>query len=118
MIDYTLFSEKVGYDWANKKMLVRIYEHLKNEVDNGAGIWKNIILSMLADRDYPDTGWKPNPNGYYATVKKILKDIDVIRVENRKVHKGSNWDRFYSETEDWSWFITDTHVSGKGKIIK
>jgi hypothetical protein len=117
-IDHWLFEQKVGFDWANKKMLVRIYEHLKNEVDNGAGIWKNAIVSMLDEGGALNAGWKPNPNGYYATIKRILKDIDVIRVEKRKLIKGSNWDRFYSEDEDWSWFITNTNSGGYGKIIK
>jgi len=114
MIDYTLFSEKVGYDWANKKMLVRVYEHLKNVMDSdGKKSWTEVVRQMLGDN--PN---KLTVNGYYSTIRSILKDIKVIESGYGYIRKGSNWDRFYSETEDWSWFITDTTSRGYGKIIK
>ena len=114
MIDYTLFSEKVGYDWANKKMIVRVYEHLKNVMESdGKKSWTEVIRQMLGD----------NPNelvvgGYYSTIRSILKDIKVIEIGYGYFRKGSNWDRFYSENEDWSWFVTNTYSRGYGKIIK
>lgn len=113
MIDYTLFSEKVGYDWANKKMIVRVYEHLKNVMESdGKKSWTEVVRQMLGN----------NPkrfaiNGYYSTIRAILKDIKVIESGYGYFRKGVNWDRFYSD-EDWSWFITNTNCGGYGKTIK
>jgi hypothetical protein len=56
-------------------------------------------------------------NGYYSTIRKILKDIKVIKYEDKKLVKAENWDRFYSD-EDWSWFVTDTNCGGWGRIVK
>ena len=114
MIDYTLFSEKVGYDWANKKMLVRVYEHLKNVMESdGKKSWTEVVRQMLGDNP---TGLVVS--GYYSTIRAILKDIEVIEIGYGYFRKGRNWDRFYSDSEDWSWFITDTNCGGYGKIIK
>ena len=56
-------------------------------------------------------------NGYYNRVKSNLKDIDVIRYEGRKLVKGSNWDRLYSD-EDWSWFTMNTDSGSHATIVK
>ena len=117
-IDMNLFEEKVGYDWANKKMLVRIYEPLRELIESDAVIkktWVNVISLMFANENRMVN---IEVNGYYSTIRKILKDIKVIKYEGRELVKGENWDRFYSDYEDWSWFVTDTNCGGWGRIVK
>lgn len=111
-----LFQTKVGYDWANKKMLCKVYEHLRHTMNapHRDKTWVSVIRSMLIEDGRLD---KVNINGYYSSVRRILKDIGVIAYNGRVLVKGKNWDRFYSN-EDWSWFVTDTHCVGYGKIVK
>ena len=112
-----LVFEKIGYDWANKKMLVRVYDHLKYIVEDAHTIksWVNVVRSMLlAD----GTIHNVNVNGYYSTIRNILKDIKVIKINGPySLEKGENWDRFYGD-EDWSWFVTNTNCRGYGQIVK
>jgi len=89
-VRYDLVCDKIGFDWANKKMIIRVYDALL----------KNIAI-----------------NGYYSTIRTILKDIGVIEYKGRTLVKGPNWDRFYSD-EDWSWFKTSTQCGGWGEIVK
>jgi hypothetical protein len=119
-IDTSLFVEKVGYDWANKKMLVRVYDALKNIVEGKSDLdktWANVVRYMFVSERREKDLRNICVNGYYNSTKRNLKQLDIIRYEGRKLVKGSNWDRFYSD-EDWSWFITDTASWGQAKIVK
>jgi len=118
MMNQILVEEKIGYDWANKKMLVKVYDSLKYIVEHSIDkpTWKNVIKHMFILHD--DDINRININGYYSTIRKILKDIKVIEYYKGSIIKGSNWDRFYSEDEDWSWFVTDTSLGGSGTILK
>jgi hypothetical protein len=122
-IDIDLFEEKVGFDSYNKKMLVRIYEPLRELIESDAVIkktWVNVISLMFANENRMVN---IAVNGYYSSIRKILRDIKVIQyqivngVRTKKLVKGENWDRFYSD-EDWSWFITNTNCGGYGIIVK
>jgi hypothetical protein len=117
--------EKIGYDWANKKMLARVYTSLHDmfEMDfyGLKKTWTNIIRHMIAIE-----GKSINSiavGGYYNSIRRNLKDIKVIEyktingVQSKELDKGPNWDRFFSD-EDWSWFITDTNSGGRAEIIK
>lgn len=111
-----LFADKVGYDYANKKMICKVYEHLEHVMKYAIRpTWKLVITHMLnADKRIGQV----NVNGYYSTIRKNLKDIGVIQTNGRLgISKGKNWDRFYSD-EDWSWFITNTNSGGYGTIVK
>ena len=118
-----LVFEKIGYDWANKKMLVKVYDSLEYIIDfqGDKPTWKNVIKHMFATHN--DNVARINLNGYYSTIRTILKDIKVIQyktingVRSYELEKAENWDRFFGD-EDWSWFITDTANGGYGKIIK
>jgi hypothetical protein len=115
-IDINLFEEKVGYDWANKKMLVRIYEPLRELIESDAVVkktWVNVISLMFANENRMVN---IEVNGYYSTIRKILKDIKVIKYEGKKLVKAENWNRFYGP-EDWSWFRTHTWAGGWAEII-
>ena len=122
-VNHNLVCEKIGWDWANKKMLVKIYESLDFIInfDNRKPTWKNIIKHMFLVHN--DDINRININGYYSTIRTILKDIKVIQyktingVRTYELERGANWDRFYSD-EDWSWFITNTNSGGYGEIIK
>jgi len=120
-IDINLFEEKVGFDSYNKKMLVRIYEPLREMIEiNDKCImktWVNLIRYMFVSENRESDIKNINVNGYYSTIRKILKDIKVIKYEDKKLVKAENWDRFYSD-EDWSWFVTDTNCGGWGRIVK
>ena len=111
-----LVWEKIGYDWANKKMLVKVYDHLKFIVEDTYTIksWINVVRRMLIEDGRIN---EVNVNGYYSTIRNILKDIKVIQFKDKQLQKGPNWDRFYSD-EDWSWFVTNTNGSGYGEIVK
>lgn len=115
-----MVEEKIGYDWANKKMILRVYEALKFTMENYTDLkknWVNVVRTMFV-MESNEAGLKNIAlNGYYGTIRTILKDINVIRYEGRTLVKGSNWDRFYSD-EDWSWFITNTNCGGYGTIVK
>ena len=114
-----LVNEKIGWDWANKKMIARVYEPLReimtgNTYDKN---WTNVVRYMFASEGRPE-GYRV-VNGYYSSIRSILKGIGVIELNGKKgMSKGPNWDRFYDEDTDWSWFITDTSCGGRGTIVK
>ena len=117
-LDHNLVSEKIGYDYANKKMMIRVYESLQYIIEHSTQkpTWVAIVKHMLTM-----DGVSLNSvavNGYYSTIRKNLKDIGVIKYNGHKgLVKGDNWDRFFGE-EDWSWFITNTNSGGYGIIVK
>jgi hypothetical protein len=115
--DRNLFEEKVGYDWANKKMICRVYESLFMVIANNERSkrnWTYVIEDMLGEK-------RP---GYYNSIRTILKQLKVIQYEkvNGRVTnvlaKGENWDRMFESDEDWSWFITNTNSGGSAIIVK
>jgi hypothetical protein len=112
--------EKIGYDWANKKMIARVYTSLHDmfamDFYGLKRSWTNIIRHMFAieGKDINSI----NVNGYYNTIRRNLKDIGVIAYNPKKeLIEGPNFSRFFGD-EDWSWFITDTASHGQGKIVK
>jgi len=116
-LDHTLVSEKIGYDYANKKMLVKVYDSLKYIVEYSVGkpTWISVIKHMFIMHN--DNISRIKVNGYYSTIRRILKDIKVIEYYKGAIIKGPNWDRFYGD-EDWSWFVTNTNLGGYGIIVK
>jgi len=119
-----LFESKVGYDFANKKMMCRVYDALYESVTEwydydytqiGSKSWVRVIRLMF-EREGSDIS-TINVNGYYNRIKSNLKDIGVIAYEGKELVKGPNWDRFYSD-ESWDWFTTDTSSGGHAKIVK
>ena len=116
-----LFESKVGYDFANKKMMCRVYSPLYNLIEKAPKefnrSWTNVIRLMFINDGENLNDLKVSINGYYNRIKSNLKDIDVIRYEGRNLVKGSNWDRFYSD-ENWDWFITNTGSGEHAKIVK
>jgi transposase len=117
-LDHNLVSEKIGYDYANKKMMIRVYESLQYIVEHSTQkpTWVAIVKHMLT-MDGVDLN-SVSVNGYYSTIRKNLKDIKVIKYNGRKgLEKGDNWNRFFGD-EDWSWFITNTNSGGYGIIVK
>jgi hypothetical protein len=116
-LDHSLVCDKIGFDWANKKMMIRIYDSLQYIMEHSTNkpTWTAIVTHMLT---MDNQLGKVSVNGYYSTIRKNLKDIGVIQYNGRKgLSKGANWDRFFGE-EDWSWFITNTNSGGYGTIIK
>jgi hypothetical protein len=116
-LDHSLVCDKIGFDWANKKMMIRIYDSLQYIMEHYTvkPTWTAIVTHMLT---MDNQLGKVSVNGYYSTIRKNLKDIGVIQYNGRKgLSKGPNWDRFFGE-EDWSWFITNTNSGGYGTIIK
>jgi hypothetical protein len=111
-----IWLSKVGYDSANKKMIAKVYKHLYNVMTLATKpSWTAIIREMLIEDGRLD---KVSLNGYYSTIRKNLKDIEVIKYNGRKgLSKGKNWDRFFGN-EDWTWFITNTNSGGYGRIVK
>ena len=111
-----IWESKVGYDSANKRMIAKVYKHLYNVMESVTKpSWTAIIREMLIEDNKLG---KVSLNGYYSTIRKNLKDIEVIQYNGRKgLSKGKNWDRFFSD-EDWTWFITNTNSGGYGRIIK
>jgi len=117
-LDHNLVSEKIGYDYANKKMMIRVYEslHYIMEMSTQKPSWVAIVKHMLT-MDGVDLN-SVAVIGYYSTIRKNLKDIKVIKYNGRKgLEKGDNWNRFFGD-EDWSWFITNTNSGGYGIIVK
>ena len=113
--DYDLFDSKIGYDSYNKLYLIRVYDLLVNEMNtNPAPTWVGIMRKMLGNN--PNNC---NPSGYYSSVRRTLKEIDVCSYDSTKRYfvKGKNWDRFVS-SEDWSWFIMRTGSCEYSKVIK
>ena len=111
-----IWLNKVGYDSANKRMVAKVYKHLYNVMTLATKpSWTAIIREMLIEDNKLG---KVSLNGYYSTIRKNLKDIEVIKYNGRKgLSKGKNWERFYSD-EDWSWFKTNTNSGGYGTIVK
>ena len=114
-------TEKIGYDWANKKMIARVYTSLHDcfamDFYGLKRSWTNIVRHMFAIE-----GKNINTiavNGYYSTIRTILRDIEVIQYNGSKgLSKGKNWDRFFDADTPWDWFITSTNARGWGEIIK
>ena len=116
-LDHNLVSEKIGYDYANKKMMIRVYDSMLYVMNHSTEkpSWLKIVKHMLT---MDNQLGKVSVNGYYSTIRKNLKDIGVIKYNGRKgLEKGMNWDRFFGD-EDWSWFITNTNSGGYGIIVK
>ena len=111
-----IWESKVGYDSANKRMIAKVYKHLYNVMETATKpTWTAVIREMLIEDNKLD---KVSLNGYYSTIRKNLKDIEVIKYNGRKgLEKGKNWDRFFSD-EDWTWFITNTNSGGYGRILR
>jgi hypothetical protein len=111
-----IWESKVGYDSANKRMVAKVYKHLYNVMTLATKpSWTAIIREMLIEDNKLG---KVSLNGYYSTIRKNLKDIEVIKYNGRKgLSKGKNWDRFFGD-EDWTWFITNTNSGGYGRIVK
>ena len=113
--DYDLFESKIGYDSVNKKYLIRVYDYLVSGIEcYEKPTWSGIMRRML--------GSNPNgcnPSGYYSSVRRCLKEIDVCKFDSVKrcMVKGSNWDRFVSD-ESWDWFIMRTGSCEYSTIIK
>ena len=120
-LNHNLVSEKIGYDYANKKMMIRVYDSLLYVMENYTKkpTWTAIVKHMLTmDGQLGGGLCEVSVNGYYSTIRKNLKDIGVIKYNGRKgLVKGDNWDRFFGD-EDWSWFITNTNSGGYGTIVK
>jgi len=115
---HNLWESKVGYDSINKKMIARIAYALHDVVEFNMmpkPNWANVVRYMFELEQKPIN---IVVNGYYGTIRKILQDIYVIRYEGKKLKKGTNWDRFFNDYEDWSWFTTDTNCGGWGTIVK
>lgn len=110
-----IWLNKVGYDSTNKRMVAKVYKHLYNVMEfTTKPSWTAIIREMLIEDNKLG---KVSLNGYYSTIRKNLKDIEVIKYNGRKgLEKGENWDRFFGN-EDWTWFIITTN-SGYGRIVK
>ena len=113
----SLWEDKVGYDSANKRMIARIAYALHDVVEfrMKKPNWTNVVRYMFELEQKPIN---IVVNGYYGTIRSILKDIDVIRYKGKTLIKGANWDKFFNDYEDWSWFTTDTQGRGYGKIVK
>jgi len=120
-LDHNLVSEKIGYDYANKKMMIRVYDSLKYVVEDFTKkpTWTAVVKHMLTlDGMLGGQLCEVSVNGYYSTIRKNLKDIKVIKYNAHKcLVKGENWNRFFGD-EDWSWFITNTNSGGYGIIVK
>ena len=119
-VNKELFESKVGYDWKNKMMLCRVTPYLtdmmENDFFNNKRSWVNIIRLMLLSEGKDMSNLDININGYYNSIKRALKEIDVIRYEGRNLVKGTNWNRFVSN-EDWSWFVINTDSCRSSYIV-
>ena len=96
-----IFSEKIGYDSENKKFLVRVYPSLIRVFNsNPKPRWIDVVKDMLGSNS------SVNPNGYYSSIRRCLKEIGVCTYDRNLGYfvKGSNWDRFFSD-EQWNWFV-------------
>jgi len=120
-LNHNLVSEKIGYDYANKKMMIRVYDSLKYVVEDFTTkpTWTAVVKHMLTLDGMLGGGLcEVSVNGYYSTIRKNLKDIKVIKYNAHKcLVKGENWNRFFGD-EDWSWFKTNTNSGGYGTIVK
>jgi len=113
----SIWEMKVGYDAVNKRMIAKVLPYLYEALESNTGkaTWTNIVKQMLIVENKIG---KVNVNGYYSTIRTILKDIKAIEAGGFGIRKGVNWDRFISDDEDWSWFTADTNCGGYGKIVK
>ena len=120
-LNHNLVSEKIGYDYANKKMMIRVYDSLMYVVEDYTKkpTWTAVVKHMLTLDGMLGGGLcEVSVNGYYSTIRKNLKDIKVIKYNAHKcLVKGENWNRFFGD-EDWSWFRTNTNSGGCGTIVK
>jgi hypothetical protein len=119
-VSNSMISEKIGYDWRIKMMLCRVSPALHNLMSSPKEVnksWANVVRLMFISEGKDLNNLNVSINGYYNRVKSNLKDIDVIRYEGRKLVKGSNWDRLYSD-EDWSWFTMNTDSGSHATIVK
>ena len=120
-VNKELFESKVGYDWKNKMMLCRVTPYLidmmENDFHNNRRSWVNIIRLMFLSEGKDMSRLDVSINGYYNSIKRALKQIDVIRYDGRDLVKGRNWNRFVSN-EDWSWFTIDTDSNGTSIVVK
>jgi hypothetical protein len=116
-----ILSEKIGYDNENKKFLIRVYPSLFNVVEHSplgsTKSWANVVRLMFLSEGKNLNEVTYCIPSYYSSVKRCLKEIDVIRYEGRELVKGSNWNRFFGD-EDWSWFIMRTGSCEYSTIIK
>lgn len=119
-ISIDLFESKVGYDWKNKMMLCRVtpslVEMMENDFYGDRRSWVNIVRLMFLSEGKDMSKLEVSVNGYYNSIKRALKEIDVIRYEGRNLVKGSNWGRFVSD-EDWSWFVVNTDSCRRSYIL-
>ena len=119
-VNKELFESKVGYDWKNKMMLCRVTPYLTDMMENdfydNKRSWVNVIRLMLLSEGKDMSNLDININGYYNSIKRALKEIDVIRYEGRNLVKGTNWNRFVSN-EDWSWFVINTDSCRSSYIV-
>ena len=106
-----ILSEKIGYDNENKKFLIRVYPSLfhivEHSIDGSTKSWANVVRLMFLSEGKNLNEVTYNIPSYYSSVRRCLKEIDVIRYEGRELVKSRNWDRFFSD-EDWSWFTMRT----------
>jgi hypothetical protein len=120
-VNKELFESKVGYDWKIKMMLCRVAPSLFHIVENSPydsnKSWANVVRLMFLTEGKNLNELNVSINGYYNSIKRALKEIDVIRYEGKTLVKGSNWDRMYSD-EDWSWFKLNTDSFGHSIVIK
>lgn len=116
-----ILSEKIGYDSENKKFLVRVYNSLFHIVEHSPydcnKSWSNVIRLMFLTEGKNLNEVTYSIPSYYSSVRRCLKEIDVIRYEGRTLTKGSNWDKFFGD-EDWSWFTMRTGSCEYSTIIK
>jgi len=52
-----LWEEKVGYDSANKKMIARVYEALRDVVEGKSDEGRKLVKGSNWDRFYSDEDW-------------------------------------------------------------
>ncbi len=111
--DYDLYESKIGYDSVNKMYLIRVYDLLVDSIENDEKpTWTGIMRKMLGSN--PNNC---NPSGYYSSVRRCLKEIDVCKFDSVKrcMVKGKNWDRFVGD-ENWNWFTMRTGSSEYSNI--
>ena len=104
-------SEKIGWDSENKKFLIRVapsvFHIVEHSIVGSTKSWSNVIRLMFLTEGKNLNEVEYNIPSYYSSVKRCLKEIDVIRYEGRELVKGRNWNRFFSD-ENWGWFTMRT----------
>jgi len=74
-LNQDLVSEKIGYDYANKKMMIRVYDSLLYIMNHSTQkpTWVAIVKHMLAlDGMLGGDLCEVSINGYYSTIRKNL----------------------------------------------